>query len=206
MKAGLRKLTLTAHIVLSVGWLGAVVAYLTLAIVGLTSDDLELARAAYLSMHVLGRDVIVPFSLATVAAGLVESLGTGWGLFRYWWVSAKFLLTTVATVILLQHMTVVARAADAARRMTLFAPDSKMLRIQLIVHAAGGLIVLLAATVLSVYRPWGMTPYGVRMQQERRTVAATEASQRSELSQAAPGPQASAPSWTYIVGFHAIAL
>ncbi len=34
MTSSLRKLTLTAHIILSVGWLGAVVAYFAVAIVG----------------------------------------------------------------------------------------------------------------------------------------------------------------------------
>ena len=30
-----------------------------------------------------------------------------------------------------------------------------LLRIQLVLHAVGGLLVLLAATALSVYKPWG---------------------------------------------------
>ncbi len=42
------------------------------------------------------------------------------------------------------------------------------LEIQLAVHATGGLLVLLAATALSVYKPWGPTPYGRRKQHERR--------------------------------------
>jgi hypothetical protein len=69
---------------LSVGWLGSVVAYLALAIVGLTSHDAQTVRAVYLSMEVIGWFVIVPFSLAALAAGLVESLGTPWGLSRHW--------------------------------------------------------------------------------------------------------------------------
>lgn len=35
----LRKLALTAHVVSSVGWLGAVTAFLALSIAGLTSKD-----------------------------------------------------------------------------------------------------------------------------------------------------------------------
>jgi hypothetical protein len=31
-----------------------------------------------------------------------------------------------------------------------------------VLHAAGGLVVLLVAVVLSVYKPWGKTPYGRR--------------------------------------------
>jgi len=104
MTLALRKFSLTAHIILSVGWLGAVVAYLALAIVGLTSHGAQMVRVAYLSMEFIGWYVIVPFSLATLLAGLVESLGTQWGLFRHWWVLVKFLLTTEATIVLLRHM------------------------------------------------------------------------------------------------------
>lgn len=50
MTPSLRKFVLTVHITLSVGWLGAVVAYLALAIVGLTSSDAQVVRAAYLSL------------------------------------------------------------------------------------------------------------------------------------------------------------
>ena len=58
-----------------------------------------------------------------------------------------------------------------AAETTLSSADFRALRIQLVVHAAGGLLVLLAATMLSVYKPWGMTPYGRRKRQERRKVS-----------------------------------
>ncbi len=155
MKPSLRKFALTAHIILSVGWLGAVVAYLALAVAGLTSHNTQTVRAAYLAMDVIGWFVIVPFSLAALAAGLVESLGTPWGLFRHWWVLAKFLLTTGATTVLLLHIPTVTRMARVAADMVLSASDFRALRIQLVTHAAGGLLVLLAATVLSVAaRTW----------------------------------------------------
>ena len=49
---------------------------------------------------------------------------------------------------------------------TLPLADLDMMRRSLVVHPVGGLLVLLTATVLSVYKPWGMTPYGLRMQNE----------------------------------------
>ena len=174
MRSRLRKFTLTAHMILSVGWLGAVVAYLALAIVGLTSHDGQTVRAAYLSMEVIGWLVIVPFSLATLLTGLVQSLGTQWGLFRYWWVSVKFLLATGGTIVLLGHMRAVTLMSGVAGEMTLSATDFRAQRIHLLVHAAGGLLVLLAATVLAVYKPWGMTPYGLRKQHGRRKVSPAE--------------------------------
>ncbi len=47
MTPRLRKLVLIAHITFSVGWFGAVAAFLVLVITGLTSRDPQMVRAAY---------------------------------------------------------------------------------------------------------------------------------------------------------------
>jgi hypothetical protein len=153
MTLGLRKFALTAHITFSVGWLGAVVAYLALAIACLTSRDAQAVRSGYLAMELTGWFVIVPLSLASLLSGLVQSLGTEWGLFRYYWVLVKFVLTMGATTILLLHMPVVSRMSGAASE---------------VVHAGGGLLVLVAATTLSVYKPWGRIGSRRRGQHETR--------------------------------------
>jgi hypothetical protein len=41
----------------------------------------------------------------------------------------------------------------------LSAADFAALQLQLLVHAAGGLLVLLTVTALSVYKPWGRIRY-----------------------------------------------
>lgn len=46
----LRKATLAAHLALSVGWLGAVAAYLALDLTAATGADPQVLRAAYLGM------------------------------------------------------------------------------------------------------------------------------------------------------------
>src|SRR5262245_7499551 len=104
MTPRVRKAAFLTHVVCSVGWLGAVVAYLTLAWNGLRGKDEDLARSAYLSMELVGWSVIVPLSLATLASGLVQSLFTEWGLFRHYWITAKFLMASVGSLILLVHM------------------------------------------------------------------------------------------------------
>jgi hypothetical protein len=165
MTPRLRKVLLTAHVTVSVGWLGAAVAYIALAITGITSVDAQQARAAYLSLELIGWFVIVPASLASLLTGLVQSLGTEWGLFRHYWVSAKFLLTSVATLILLGHMPAVSHMSGLAATATASSsPDFGVMPIQLLVHAAGGVLVLLTITTLSVFKPWGRTPYGRRKQ------------------------------------------
>lgn len=75
-----RKIALSAHVTSSVGWFGAVVAFLALALIGLRGNEGDgLIRSAYVAMEAIGWFVIVPFSLASLATGLIQSLGTiGW--------------------------------------------------------------------------------------------------------------------------------
>ena len=208
MSTRFRKLALTVHVVLSAGWFGAVIAYLALAIVGLTGGDAQKVRAAYVSLEVIGWFVIVPLAVGTLLAGLLESLITAWGLFRYWWVAVKFVLTLGATAVLLQHMPSVTQMSRIAAETTLTDGDSLELRVQLIVHAGGGLLVLLAAMVLSVFKPWGLTPYGMRTHREPRRTLATEVSTPSEITGAAAiaGARNKTPRWALVVGIHAIGL
>ena len=166
MTAAVRKLALTAHITSSVGWLGSVCAFLALSIAGVTSRDPQIVRAAYFGMHLTTWFVIVPLSVASLLSGLVDSLGTPWGLFRHYWVVTKLLLTVLATVILLVHTQPIGRVAELAARVELAASDLRQLRLQLVGDAAAALFVLFVTTTLSVYKPWGMTPYGLRRQAE----------------------------------------
>jgi hypothetical protein len=163
MKPALRKLMLTSHVSASVGWLGAVVAYLVLAATGLATADDDLARSMYLAMHLVGWFVIVPFCVAAVVTGFIQSLATEWGLFRHHWIIVKAALAVGGGIVLFTHMRSVAKASGLAREHAIFSADQHTLRVQLIVHAAGGLAILVVATVLSIYKPWGKTRYGQRL-------------------------------------------
>ena len=166
MTTGLRKFALTTHVTSSVGWLGSVAAFLALAIAGVGSQDPQLVRAAYLAMHVITWFVIIPFCVAALLTGLAQSLGTTWGVFRHYWVLTKLILTALATIILLLHTQPIERVAAMAAETALSAADARQLRLQLLGDAAAALFVLLMTTALSVYKPWGLTPYGVRKQYE----------------------------------------
>src|ERR1700704_845733 len=120
MTIGVRKFALTAHVTSSVGLLGSIAAFLALAISGLTSQDIKMVRAAYLAMELIARFVIVPLAFASLLTGLIQSLGTPWGLFRHYWVVVKLLLTVFATVVLLVRMELMAtRPAWPQRRQCL---------------------------------------------------------------------------------------
>ncbi len=171
MTPRLRKLALTAHITFAVGWLGAVAGFLALAVAGLTSQDDQMVRAVYLAMELTARFVIVPLSFAPLLTGPLLSLGTPWGLFRHYWILTKLLITILSTIILLVHMQPITFMARVAAETTLSSADHLEPRIQLVVAAGAGLLALLVTMTLAVYKPRGMTPYGWRKQQERRTAS-----------------------------------
>ena len=167
MSPGIRKLALTAHVTCSVGWLGAVAGFLALAIAGLASRDLLTVRSAYVAMDVVGWYAIVPLCFASLVTGLIQGIGTPWGLFRHYWVVAKLLIAVVATVVLLMHMQPIDGLGQAAAKQALGVGDFRDVRIQLVADAGAALLVLLVATVLSVYKPRGLTKYGWRKQREQ---------------------------------------
>src|SRR5437016_8745060 len=100
-----------------------------------------MVRGAYLSMEMIGWFVIIPCCFAALLTGLVQSLGTEWGLFRHYWILVKFLLTITATIILLLHMPTITRMARLAAEMTLPIATFGEIQRQLLVHAAGGHLV-----------------------------------------------------------------
>ena len=149
----LRRFAFTTHVTVSVGWAGAVIAFLAFALVGFTSDDEVTVRGAYLLMAPAAWYVLVPLAHASLLSGIILSLGTTWGLFRHYWVVVKLGITVFATVILLIYM-------DTFRQMAGVAADpvvelAMVRNASPILHAILALFLLLAATVLSVYKPFG---------------------------------------------------
>lgn len=157
----MRTFWLTVHILASVGWMGAVAAYLVFDLTTMASGDVSTLRAAYFAMDSITRLVLIPLALAAWSTGLVMSLGTKWGLFRHYWTLASLILTTGAVVVLLvETLTIRGLAAVAADPAT--SPETLRALPNTLVHSIGGLIVLLAVLVLNMYKPRGLTGYGVR--------------------------------------------
>jgi hypothetical protein len=156
-----RKLALVAHVGASVGWLGAVLTSLVLAVIAAASRDPVLVRAIYLTLRVIGWFALIPLSIASLLTGLAQSIGTGWGLLRHYWVLIKLIMNLFATGVLLlyvQTLNQLAQAAKVSPSGGMAGPESA----SPIVHAAGAVLLLVAAVTLSVFKPRGLTGYGRR--------------------------------------------
>src|SRR5262245_55689217 len=162
MSPAVRKFTYTPHITSSVGWIGAVLVFIALAALALTSQNEATVRGAYLVMAPAAWFALVPLAHASLLTGIVLSLGTTWGLIRHYWVVLKLGITVFCTVILMIYM-------GTFRQMAGIAADpivdlDTVRNASPLLHAGMALMLLLATTVLGVYKPFGMTPYGLRKQ------------------------------------------
>lgn len=170
MTSRVRKVALIAHITASVGWLGAVLGVLALAIAGITSQDDQTVRATYLAMNLSGWYVLVPLSVASLLTGLIQSLGTTWGLVRHYWVIAKLTINLLATIVLLAYTQTLGALSGIAAQSTWSTDDRALLGSPtVILHASGALVLLFAATFLAIFKPRGMTTYGQRKLHQQRT-------------------------------------
>lgn len=147
-------------------------AFLVLGVVGLTTPVPEVARAMCIAMDRVARLAILPLCLASLASGVVQGAGTRWGLVRHWWVVVKLAITVVSTLILLVHLRPIAQLAEAAARGPVAGHALRSIQTQVTLDALAALLALLLATVLSVFKPTGMTHYGwayrVREKSDRR--------------------------------------
>ncbi len=172
MPPRLRRFALTLHVTFSVGWFGAVAAVLVLAIAGLASPDVQRVRAVYAAVEPITWFAVLPLAFASLLSGIVQALGTAWGLFRHYWVVFKLLLTVFATAVLLMYTQTIDHMAGVAAQAAPSGADLGELGAPLALHAGGGLLVLFMNTVLAVYKPRGRTRYGRRGQHERRAAPA----------------------------------
>lgn len=159
----MRKFALTAHITSSLGWIGAVAAFIVLDITTVTSGDVQALRAAYIGMGLITTWAIVPLAFAAFVTGIIMSLGTKWGLFRHYWVIVTLVLTVLATIVLLIQLPLISHRADVAADPATADEQLRDLG-NLLLHSIGGIVVLLVITVLNVYKPRGLTKYGWRKQ------------------------------------------
>ncbi|HVE49350.1 MAG TPA: hypothetical protein VNG69_07000, partial [Casimicrobiaceae bacterium] len=158
----------------SIGWVGALAVFFAHALAGLISEDEQVRRAVSVAMAIAAWFVILPLSVTSLTTGLVQALGTAWGVFRHYWIVIKLFLTAVATIVLLLKLTPISALADAALRGPISTASHGDPQVALLVHAGGGLLMLLAATLLAIYKPHGLTRYGALKQLETAGPAAPD--------------------------------
>lgn len=146
----LQKPVLAIHVISAVGVLGADFALLALAISGFRGTD---AQAIYPAAHLLASRVIAPLAGVTLATGLGLSALTSHGLFRYWWVTIKLVITIVLSVLI---VFVLSPALDQAANAAVIGGSLALTdaqRVRFVVAPATASILLMSSVVLALYKP-----------------------------------------------------
>jgi hypothetical protein len=150
---------LALHVIVSVGWIGAAMAYLALGLAAELSDQTATIRASWLGMELVGWLVLVPLGALAWLSGIGLCLVTRWGLLRHYWVIFAWALTTPALIVMLLHMATVTAESTVARSGDTAAVDRLGGDVA---HPGLGLLILMVIAILNLYKPRGLTPYGRR--------------------------------------------
>lgn len=152
---------LLSHLTVSVGWLGLELSLLALGLLGLLAGDAESRAASILAAAVLGNYLYPLLSVGSLITGVLVSLRGRWGLVRHWWVLAK--LAANVALVLGGNLIVLAgvrHAADQVRQGATDVADVAGAARTVVGAMTVGVLLLLAATVISRYKPRGLTPFG----------------------------------------------
>jgi len=163
---GTRKALLTLHVALSGSFLGVAVVMVTLAVLVAGAEDIAVVHSHYALLESLDLTILPWVSISSIISGLAVSLTGKWGLVKHYWVLVKFVLAVLAVasgLVFVQGW--VTTAATNSARLVATAGHSVELGtdpVWLIGGFGFGGALVLAATVLSVYKPWGRTWFGRR--------------------------------------------
>lgn len=165
-----RKVWLVLHVGFSVGWLGVALTMTVLAIIGTSAASATMRHGAYEVLHVIDLAAAIPSMFLSIITGLVVSLGTRWGLVRYWWVIVKFAISV--SIPLVAGTVESALADELVLRTAEPVGEPGRTGIALTACLAAFTVALWTATILSLVKPWGRTRWGraadARERQQRR--------------------------------------
>lgn len=156
-----RRMLVTLHIALSVGWLGASMVMLTLAIAARASQSADVARGGYWAMHLVADVLLIPLSLSVLLIGILVAVAGPWGLLRHWWVTVKLIATCVAVVLSLLALPALTGVAYRSALGGALAAEHDA-GTRLIIAASVSVALYLTLTAVSVLKPWGRTARGRR--------------------------------------------
>jgi hypothetical protein len=142
-----RKAVLTVHVATSVGWLGVDLVLLTLGASGLAGWRPEVV---YPAMGYVGLVLFTPLSFLVWLVGLFNAWTTPWGVLTHWWVIAKLTIVTAMLVLV-----VFALRPNLVAALNLAGGLDRQYRLNLLIAPIVSSTLLVIATTLSTYKPWG---------------------------------------------------
>ncbi|TDF94402.1 DUF2269 family protein [Paenibacillus piri] len=154
-----RKWLLTLHLLFSGLMLGEAFVFLILSIAAATTNDAGMLQGFYTSMHVLSKTAVRYSVVFAVITGILLSVRTHWGLFKFYWIIAKEGLTLLSVALGPIGMYVwtlkAVKLTTAEGSSVLQDPAFIVNRGELWIGIILQILSLLAILMLSVFKPWG---------------------------------------------------
>jgi hypothetical protein len=154
-----RKSILVVHIASAGAWLGIDVVMAVIILTAVRGDDATRALC-YQSLELFTGWPLITTGLVCLASGVVLGLGTPFGLVRYWWVVIKVVINVVFVALVpIALRPEVLEKAEQGRQFMAGLPAALTIGDLVyppIVSPAG----LIIATILAVFKPWGLIRKG----------------------------------------------
>lgn len=169
----LRRTTLLLHILCGVGWMGLDLGLMVLVVSGATTED---GAVAYTTAHLVIPAAVPALALGMLLTGIVLGLGTRYGLLQWTWVFTKLSIGVVLTVLvfvaLLPGVLAIpdglTGSADQVRAMVGGSVED------LIPPPFVSFTLLAVSLVLSIWKPWGRTPWSRRAREAASSYVAQD--------------------------------
>lgn len=94
-----KKWLLSLHLIFAGILLGETAVIVILSLTALFTDSWEVLQACYTILHLLARTGVRASTIGTVITGILLSVLTHWGMFRYYWIIVKEGLTLLSIAI-----------------------------------------------------------------------------------------------------------
>jgi hypothetical protein len=154
-----RRWLLTLHLLFSGLMLGEAFVFLILSITAASTNDAGVLQACYTSMHVLAKTAVRYSVIFAIITGILLSVRTHWGLFKFYWIIAKEGLTLLSVALGPIGMYVwtlkAVKLTSAEGLSVLQDPAFIVNRGELWTGIILQILSLSAILVISVFKPWG---------------------------------------------------
>jgi hypothetical protein len=150
-----RKSLLVVHIASGGAWIGMDVVMGVLVFTALGGDDATKALC-FRALELFAGWPLIVTGLICLVSGILLGLGSVYGLIRYWWVVVKLVLNVILVVLVSVLLRPgVVELAEQGRRFD--AGLSATLAVgQLVFPPIVSTSALIFATILAVFKPWGL--------------------------------------------------
>jgi uncharacterized protein with FMN-binding domain len=153
-----KKILLSFHILLVSIWLGSLTSILLLQICKHSLNAVHFFVVDRL-IFILFDSIVMNISIAVAITGLLFSMFTNWGFFKFYWIMTKWLtilfLAGIIMFVASPSINGMASLSDVFRQECVSQPEYLKFEWRTILYTSLQLLLIVVVIFLSVFKPWG---------------------------------------------------